>query len=284
LEPNTFNFKCPACGASLLIPIEHQGKQGQCNKCGTTITARAQRRISRPVVIACGIGAILAISTFSFAALQWSRSLQSDPEHGASELQQAADAAVAIDSNVAVLPDYVVVKTEVEDAPNGGLVRRYIVITGGKVTRESLIKLLVHEGLIASQIRGPKYQELPSKYAVRVYSSRAHWESENQRAVAWVFRNGSGEVSSEIDEVLIAEYDAVPTTKFGLTEEQRKAIWNDGCYGERAATKAAEQAFPWPASDDDDPNAWKNFYENTRPKQSEMKDRLRRENDQTVIN
>lgn len=240
--------------------------------------------MSRPVVIACGIGAILAISTFLFAVLKWGGSLQSDPEHGASELQQVADAAVAIDSNIAVLPVYEIVKTEVEDAPNGGLVRRYIVITGGNVTRESLTELLVHESLIASQIRGPKHHEFPSKYAVRVYSSRAHWESADQRSIAWVFRSGSGEVTSEIDDVLIAEYYAVPTTKFGLTEEQRKTIWNDGCYAERAARKAAEQAFPWPASGETDPDKWKFFLETTRPKQSDLSDRLRRENDQIVIN
>lgn len=277
MDSKTFAFKCPACHASLSIPMEHAGKKGQCNKCGSAIIPRAQRRLWRPLLVLSGIGALVAIFTVRFPSLAPGNEIQIAPE---GEAGQAA----AIEADLPAPPLYEILNTEVEDSPDYATVHRYILITGGSITRESLTALLVHECSIISQIRGPQYHELPEKLGIRIYSTREHWESKNQRSIAWYFRDAHGKVSAEIDDVLIAEYHATPTTKFGLTEEQRKAIWNDGCYGERAATNAAEQAFPWPSWGESEQAKWKEFFEQTRPQQSEMKDRFRRENDQIVMN
>ena len=57
----TFTFKCPACNASLTIPMEYAGKQGQCNKCGTGITARVEKDNEWTYPIFSGV-ALLVVS------------------------------------------------------------------------------------------------------------------------------------------------------------------------------------------------------------------------------
>lgn len=270
--------------------MEYAGKQGQCKRCGTSITPQAQRRVWRFTSIASGLGVIVAIVTLTYAQSRWNGYLQSNATRTPPKSEQESDAAAPGSelasppgSGLVELPHYEVLETNVEDSLAYATAHRYILITGGDISRENLEALLAHETSKISELRGPKYHEPPSKLGIRVYSSRAHWESKNQRAVAWLFRDALGKISAEIDDVLIAEYHANPTTRFGLTEEQRKAIWADGCYAERAATKAAEQAFPWPDADEADPVKWEEFFEVTRPRQSDLRDRLMKENDQSVI-
>ena len=124
------------------------------------------------------------------------------------------------------------------------MVDLHIVITG-KIQEDGLRELLKKLYAKTSKERGFKYHTNPTFVFISAYSDKERAESRSGGWVAMLRKTVyDRKPDIQVNSKLLAIIKAEPVKRFGLTEDQRRAVYVELILAERKATKGAEAKYP----------------------------------------
>ena len=142
------------------------------------------------------------------------------------------------------IPEYSILSEEVYDAP----VKTQIVLNllvSGEISEQGLITLLNQHYSSLSTRTGFKYHDYPTNIYIYAYTSEERAESGMGLWIAMLLKDYDDvEPTINVNEQQIAQLDAQPEDKFGLSEPERQQIWYEIIEAERRASQEAQQEFP----------------------------------------
>lgn len=143
-----------------------------------------------------------------------------------------------------VMPNYSVLDEDVYDAPVKTQVALNILVSG-EISEPGLGALLNQLYSSISVRGGFKYHDSPTNIYIYAYTSKERAESGMGLWIAMLQKNYDDvEPTISINEQQIAQLDAKPEQKFGLSETERQQIWNEIVESEDKAFQEAKREFP----------------------------------------
>ena len=150
------------------------------------------------------------------------------------------------------IPEYSILSEEVYDAP----VKTQIVLNllvEGEISETGLITLLTQQYSSLLTRTGFQYHDFPTNIYIYAYTSEERAESGMGQWIAMLQKDYDDvNPTINVNERQIAQLDAQPEDKFGLSEAERQQIWYEIIEAEDRAFQESMQEFPDP--DPLDPN------------------------------
>lgn len=141
--------------------------------------------------------------------------------------------------------DYILFAREVIDKPakTQVLLRIIVPLNISKAELEALLTKVYQEQLGTT---GFKYHRTPTHVAIYAFSNR-EYAAEEPGWVGMLLRMGEGQTPSiDVREELLVALRKPPETKFGLSEVERRRIWEEVVKSEDQAERQAEKRHPVP--------------------------------------
>jgi len=174
----------------------------------------------------------------------------------------------ASEQGMVVLPEYSILDEELYDAP----VKTQVVLNllvSGEISELGLNTLLNQLYSSISVRGGFKYHDSPTNIYIYAYTSKERAESGMGLWIAMLQKNYDDvKPTISINERQIAQLNAEPEQKFGLSEAERQQIWNEIIEAEDKASQEALQEFP--DLDPLDPNYSQELFMEQLEKQIEL--------------
>lgn len=144
------------------------------------------------------------------------------------------------------VPSFTLLKdSSYEDAGTAKVI--WEILVPSDVTKESLTNFL-NDLYSQAQSRKFKQHAAATVIDIKAYMSREHAESGMGQWVGWMSKaGGQSQPSLALDERQINQLGKKGEEKFGLSEDKRKAIWQEAVRAEDRANKEAEQKYPEPS-------------------------------------
>jgi hypothetical protein len=145
------------------------------------------------------------------------------------------------------LPTYLVVDRNTYDAPIKTQIQLHAVVSG-TLTEFGLKQLLQKLYDEANATRGFKYHGgKPTHVFIYLYTSQDHFKSGMGQWIAMLSKIGEGaRVDAQVKTELIAQLDAKPEVKHGLSESKRKEIFRAIVSAEGRVDTDAQRMYPLP--------------------------------------
>jgi hypothetical protein len=141
--------------------------------------------------------------------------------------------------------NFTLVKDESSENERRAIARLHVVIHGA-ITEEGVRDLLDQLYESAMNRKDFRYHDGPTGVTIYVYQSESHFESEMGQWVGMLTKGkNDSNPSVTIRNDLIASIDGGPRKdRFGLSELQRREVWNQIIAAEDRATREANERFP----------------------------------------
>jgi len=160
-----------------------------------------------------------------------------------SEKKKVESSTLVVQQQTVTLPTYSVLDEDIYDTALKTQVVLNILVSG-EISEPGLRALL---DMLYSSIRargGFKYYNPPTNVYIYAFTSKERAES-GWLWIAMLHKSYSDvKPTININERQIAQLDAKPDERFGLSEEKRKEIWKELVLVERRARKEAEERYP----------------------------------------